>query len=387
MRPRVMLVTSGGLTGSLSHYAYTLSVALQDEFDFSVLCDGSYFPDVESYRRAFEADTGRALRVPSVGTMIGVVRRGRRERRRHDLVHILSQRYFLLAHDPRKDLLTVADIFPYGLKEVDAACWTEEHRGWTNRVRNASLRLTLRRAVRRGLSAHVYSRYTRDQLVKVFAYPESHLDCVPYLLDPRFRPVPRDEARRRLGLALDARVVLAVGAGIARKNLGAFYHLVNTTPAPTTFLKVGELDLARIAPERRPWVRAVPTLTTGELADHYCAADLLFFPSFAEGYGVPLHEAMVCGLPIVASSTTSIPEVAGGAALYADPHDHVALVGHVEKVLTDPEVRRRLVEQGRLRVAELDPSKLTAALRETYRRVLARSAPPVPTAPAPASGR
>jgi glycosyltransferase involved in cell wall biosynthesis len=367
-----MLVTSGGVTGSLSHYAYTVSDRLQDEFDFSFLCDGDFYPDRETYRAAFEADEGHALRVPTLGTMLQVFRIGMRERKRHDLVHILTQRYFSLAKDPHRDLLAIADIFPLGLREIDEGAWKAEHRGLPNHLRNASLHFTVRRAARRRLRAIVYSQYTLDQLVHQFSYPPELLDRIPYLLDRRFQAVPRATARERLKLPGDARVVLSVGADLPRKNMAALYHLINTIPKSTTFLRIGPFDMNQVVPVRRPWVRVMDTVQTPVLGNYYSAADVLFFPSFAEGYGVPLLEAMVCGLAIVGSNTTSIPEVAGDAARYAEPHDHAQLVKQVETLLDDPGLRLQLTDQGRRRAEVLDQERLNEAIRKAYREILGK---------------
>jgi len=77
----------------------------------------------------------------------------------------------------------------------------------------------------------------------------------------------------------------------------------------------------------------------------YCRAHALLFPSHAEGFGWPLIEAQACGCPVIASTTTSIPEVAGSAALYAEPNDVSAFTRHV-RALEDPVLRRRLINQG-----------------------------------------
>jgi glycosyltransferase involved in cell wall biosynthesis len=77
----------------------------------------------------------------------------------------------------------------------------------------------------------------------------------------------------------------------------------------------------------------------------YCQAHALLFPSIAEGFGWPLIEAQACGCPVIASTTTSIPEVAGMGALYADPESVVAFEQHV-MALEDPDQRAPLIQRG-----------------------------------------
>jgi glycosyltransferase involved in cell wall biosynthesis len=77
----------------------------------------------------------------------------------------------------------------------------------------------------------------------------------------------------------------------------------------------------------------------------YCKAHALLFPSISEGFGWPLIEAQTCGCPVIASSTTSIPEVGGPAALYADPDDVETFAMHV-LTLQDPVRRNHLIQLG-----------------------------------------
>ncbi len=77
----------------------------------------------------------------------------------------------------------------------------------------------------------------------------------------------------------------------------------------------------------------------------YCKAHALLFPSVSEGFGWPLIEAQACGCPVIASLTSSIPEVAGKAALYCDPHDVIAFACHVQS-LEDPALRSRMIRLG-----------------------------------------
>jgi glycosyltransferase involved in cell wall biosynthesis len=92
---------------------------------------------------------------------------------------------------------------------------------------------------------------------------------------------------------------------------------------------------------------------TGErdLRDLYAHAACLVLPSLGEGFGLPVVEAMACGTPVVTANTSSLPEVAGDAALLVDPNDAVALADAVYRVLTDRDLREELRQRGFRRVA------------------------------------
>lgn len=88
-----------------------------------------------------------------------------------------------------------------------------------------------------------------------------------------------------------------------------------------------------------------------ELRDLYARAACLVLPSLGEGFGLPVLEAMACGTPVVTANTSSLPEVAGEAALLVDPHDAVALADAVHRVLTDRGLREDLRRRGFERAA------------------------------------
>jgi glycosyltransferase involved in cell wall biosynthesis len=94
------------------------------------------------------------------------------------------------------------------------------------------------------------------------------------------------------------------------------------------------------------------------------------FPSWIEGFGIPVLEAMTCGAPVIASDRGSIPEVAGGAALLVDANDAQALAQLVERVLTIPEEAQRLRELGFARAAQFSWEKTARRVLEVYGQVL-----------------
>jgi glycosyltransferase involved in cell wall biosynthesis len=98
-------------------------------------------------------------------------------------------------------------------------------------------------------------------------------------------------------------------------------------------------------------------LLTGALA--------LVFPSFYEGFGLPVVEAMACGLPVLTSNVSALPETAGGAALLVDPNDTEAIAEGIERLLTDRELRERLRALGMLRASAFsweETARRTAAV-------------------------
>lgn len=83
-----------------------------------------------------------------------------------------------------------------------------------------------------------------------------------------------------------------------------------------------------------------------DLPIFYCGADLFVFPSLYEGFGLPILEAMACGIPVVCSNLSSMPEVAGNAGLLFDPYDEDDIAGKLEQLLTDLSLHQTLMQQG-----------------------------------------
>lgn len=104
----------------------------------------------------------------------------------------------------------------------------------------------------------------------------------------------------------------------------------------------------------------------------YEGAAALLFPSLHEGFPLPLLEAMWCDCPIVCSDTTSLPEIAGDAALLVDPRSPEALAHAVRRVLTDQAERRALIERGRRRVTRFTWRAFTVAIVSALHRARER---------------
>jgi len=110
------------------------------------------------------------------------------------------------------------------------------------------------------------------------------------------------------------------------------------------------------------------------LAALYTGAEVFCFPSFYEGFGRPVLEAMQCGAPVVTSRVSSLPEVGGEACLYANPYDSEEIAATLRRVLTDSALRSTLVAAGLARAAEFTALRQGRETWAVYDRVLAAAA-------------
>jgi glycosyltransferase involved in cell wall biosynthesis len=101
----------------------------------------------------------------------------------------------------------------------------------------------------------------------------------------------------------------------------------------------------------------------------YNAAEVFVFPSFYEGFGLPVVEAMACGRPIVCSSATALPEVVDGAGLFFDPHNVGEQTRALRDILVDPELSRRMERKSLQRAAFYDWRETARQTLEVYHQV------------------
>jgi glycosyltransferase involved in cell wall biosynthesis len=181
---------------------------------------------------------------------------------------------------------------------------------------------------------------------------------------------------------LPGEFLLFVGATEARKNLPRLIEalaVVHRSFRPVPLVLVGREggDHARVLAEIRArgleaWVRLPGYLPESEVGALYRAASAFVFPSYCEGFGLPLLEAMACGLPAAASDVSALPEVGGDAALYFRPEDPEDIAAKIIRLLSDEDLRAALRARGRERARAFTWEKTAAETLAFYGTVLGR---------------
>lgn len=211
----------------------------------------------------------------------------------------------------------------------------------------------------------------RKQIAAVFGYPESAIEVVSEGADSVFRALAADvslhEVRRTYGLPSDLPLVLYVGGISPHKNLDGLLRamklLDREVRAPAHLVLVGDYQCDSFLSCYHELVALADSLGvsrsitfTGFVPDDqlvllYNAASLLVLPSFSEGFGLPVIEAMACGLPVAVSERSSLPEVVGSAGLLFDPSSPEQMAATIGRLLTDDSFRRELGARGLARSA------------------------------------
>lgn len=203
------------------------------------------------------------------------------------------------------------------------------------------------------------SQWTKSDAVRLYGIPEENITVIAEGVHPRFQPPQSGAvAAVRAKYGLPQRAVLYVGTIEPRKNLNVLldaFAILRRHPE--------NADLRLVMVGKKGWLYEPffahlrelgldnEVIFPGFVADDdlpalYGAASVFVYPSLFEGFGLPVLEAMACGAPVVCSNASSLPEVAGDAALMVAPHDTAGLAAAMQRVLSDAELRDRLSALG-----------------------------------------
>lgn len=271
-----------------------------------------------------------------------------------------------------------------------------EHPEYFTAFRAMQLRLTVRRTVRAASCVLTPSEFSKKRILDAYQLPEDKVVVLPIGVSSVFHPVARETARRSMRTALPAvPFILTVSDLQPRKNylglIQAFEDLIEAHPRlPHHLLVVGKetwyaptvlaaAKKSRVADR----IHFTGFVDEEELRRLYGACDLFIYPSFYEGFGLPILEGMACGRAVACSNTSGMPEVADSAALLFDPHSRRELVFAMRDLLLNPELRQRMERLGVQRAAMFNWSSSAAKTLDLYYAVAGDAS----KAPAPVRSR
>ncbi len=304
--------------------------------------------------------------------------------RRHqlDLMHFLNFNVPLFA--PQPFVVTIHDLilskFP-----TERASTLEPVFYW---LKHTAYNLVIRAAVRRSQGIIAVTESTKRDVVSGFGVSPAKIK-VAYEACDLAQPLPltgRDYVERRLGIT--APFLLNVGTAYPHKNLERLVEavgLLRERGVRVALVLVGREDyflqrLKRFVSQRRLNEHEPVIVFAGYVHDDvldllYRQAKLYVCPSLYEGFGLPGLEAMARGLPVVASNTSSLPEVYGEAAEYFNPQSTSEMAGVMRRVLGDEERQRELRAAGRERVRRYSWRKMAEETLTVYTTIGRRRAP------------
>jgi len=199
------------------------------------------------------------------------------------------------------------------------------------------------------------SHSTQQDLVKHFNIPPENIKVIPEGVNSKFKPLRTQDLNEiylKYNLDENDTHILHVGEDSPRKNLKVILKafkllLIDNKIKNLKLIKINGMDTKLIKKMGlEDQVIVLENVLEEELPKFYNLADVFVFPSLYEGFGLPLIEAMACGLPIIASNVTSIPEIVGDAGILLYPQDFKGFYKSIYSVLTDESLRVNLSYNG-----------------------------------------
>ena len=241
------------------------------------------------------------------------------------------------------------------------------------------------RVARRADAILADSECTRKDVLTALNVPGKKVHRVHLGVDEKFSPGPATGRIRRT-FRISGKLLLCVARQDPYKNVIAAVKALELitnrrSDLNCQMLIVGEKDprypeVGEYISRRNLSGKVVTTdyLGDNDLVDAYREADVLVHLSLYEGFGLPPLEAMACGTPVVSSDRSSLPEVLGDAAVFTNPYNVPQAAEKIIAVLTDQELRNRLIAKGREQAARYTWDDTARRVMEMYRKV-ARGAP------------
>jgi glycosyltransferase involved in cell wall biosynthesis len=252
-----------------------------------------------------------------------------------------------------------------------------------NRRSRAQLRLTVRRTARNAAQILTLSEFSRRDVIETYGIDPGRVAVTPAAASAHFRPVADETELRRIRTTygIERDYILALGSIQPRKNLVRLINAYSSLWSERQNLAMPQLVIAG----KRGWLEG-DTMRAAELSA--AANDIRFtgyveepdlpvllsgamcfaYPSYFEGFGLPVLEAMQCGTPVIAGNQTSLPEVAADAAVLVNPFDEAAIAAALGNIIESPDRRGDLRVKGIERAKQFSWPQTARLTLQAYER-------------------
>ena len=230
------------------------------------------------------------------------------------------------------------------------------------------------------------SSETAKNVDRVLNVNRDRVTIIPNAVDPLFRPDPEEQSqafRDRLNVPPDTFCLLNVGGNHPRKNLNTIlkaFNILKQKGSAVQFWKISDdftdedkcfIQINNLEDS----IKYLGYLDKAALVNAYNAADVLVAPSFHEGFGITLLEAMACGTPVITSNVSAMPEVVDDAGILVDPKNSQAIAEAVCRLQSDPIYYQELRDKGLKRVQVFTWENVAEQVIGVYERLLKHREP------------
>lgn len=342
MKDNVLLVSDRSLFTGIGSYSFQLAKHLKKMKEKSIAFLNLSTVAEDSYGSLTKVSLEKAKRIMDHFLFLRKVPQGYR------LYHLLNPNLGILTIKCKPNIVTVHDLYPFTKMAYRDLI-----------VHSFGLEFPILEAMKFNMRFIKFadkvicvSQYTKKELTSLMHINASKVHVIPLGVDHKyFRPRNKMEMRRKLNLPQNKKIILHVGVDEPRKNievlLKAFYHVRRKMP-DTVLVRIGGMrsKTAKQISSMNLRDSLIHFTKVLDIEPYYNAADVLVFPSYYEGFGLPVLEAMASGLPVIAGESTSIPEVLGDAGMLFPPYDTGTLSEYLVQLLTDKSLQQELSLKG-----------------------------------------
>ncbi len=245
-------------------------------------------------------------------------------------------------------------------------------------------RYKFRKACRNADRIIAVSHCTKRDIIDYWGIPSDKIDVVYQGCANNFkRPVSEKQLQSvREKYELPEQFILYVGSIEERKNLLLAVRALRRLNRPVKLVAIGKRTAYTQRVEQyisthqmENSVTLLTGISTQELPAFYRLATVFVYPSFFEGFGIPILEALCCGTPVIAAKGSCLEEAGGPSSLYVDPNNPDELAQALERVLDDPHLRHRMIDEGLTHAHRFDDEQLFRNLYDVYEKTLHPSVP------------
>jgi glycosyltransferase involved in cell wall biosynthesis len=357
-KKEVTLLTSlsGGDTSikvsGLSRYAKSLYGELRKVWFLSVIIEQTSDPPyfVKFLGKIIGKDTKTIFRAVPLTFPI----------KKNENLHCTSQTLAipLLYKNKKKIIVTVHDIIPLA---------TRQYKNFMERITYFFIRLALKRA------AHIIadSEHTKKDIVKHVGYSPKKITVIYLGVDKNEFFEKKDKKEES--------TIIYVGSDAQRKNIELIIKavaIIKKEMPDIRFIKIGQAQdntmrtkLKKLAEKLNVAENIVWKDYVENLSVEYSKATMLVFPSLYEGFGFPILEAMACGCPVITTKRTSLPELAGDAALFIEGTNPNELAERIKELMTDKTLQKKLRGEGKKQAKKFTWEKCAKETIAVYQAV------------------
>jgi len=284
----------------------------------------------------------------------------------------LKQNDIDILHNPRniglpfwcncKAVVTIHDIIPHVYSD----------RYLRSKIEKYYYLLMVNSSISRSEKIITDSFFSKNELIKYFNIDEKKISVIYLGCSNEFIKLKNEVAAKEMlkKMGVKRKYILTIGGSEYRKNVRRLIDVYKEKFSEQYDLVViggkwHEIDLESET-KNVPHIYFVGAPSQEDLVNLYSLAKLFVFPSLYEGFGLPVLEAMSCGVPVVTSNTSSIPEVAGDAALLFNPYDMQQMYQEIKKGLEDGGLRQDLICRGYDRVKKFSWEKTANETLDVY---------------------